>query len=68
MSGEREQDWCPIGKIGWFIQHIREGIEVTAGQLALLRAALAQPGRLDDATVARIIRVHQDHARRVDVQ
>jgi len=28
----------------------------------LLQPALAQPGRLDDATVARIIRVHQDQA------
>ena len=62
MSGEREQVWYPIGKVGWFTQHIREGIEVTAGQLALLQPALAQPGHLDDATVARIIRVHQDQA------
>ena len=62
MSGEREQNWYPIGKVGWFTQHIREGIEVTAGQLRLLQAALVQPGRLDDATVARIIRVHQDQA------
>jgi phosphatidylserine decarboxylase len=31
-------------------------VEVTAGQPALLQPALAQPGRLDDATVARIIR------------
>ena len=28
------------------------------GQLGLLQPALARPGRLDDATVARIIRVH----------
>ncbi len=62
MSGEGEQNWYPIGKVGWFTQHIREGIEVTAGQLGMLRPALAQPGRLDDATVARIIRVHQDQA------
>ena len=62
MSGEREQNWYPIGKVGWFTQHIREGIEVTAGQLALLQPAPAQPGRLDDATVARIIRVLQDQA------
>jgi hypothetical protein len=62
VSGEREQNWYPIGKVGWFAQHIREGIEVTAGQLGLLQPALAQPGRLDDATVARIIRVHQDQA------
>ncbi len=58
----REQNWYHIGKVGWFTQHIREGIEVTAGQLALLQPALAQPGRLDEATVARIIRVHQDQA------
>ncbi|HUY49245.1 MAG TPA: hypothetical protein VMV92_26580 [Streptosporangiaceae bacterium] len=57
MSGEREQNWYPIGRVGWFTQHIREGIEVTATQ-----PALAQPGRLDDATVARIIQVHQDQA------
>jgi len=58
VSGEREQNWYPIGKAGWFTQRIREGIEVTAGQLGLLQPALAQPGRLDDATVAPIIRVH----------
>jgi hypothetical protein len=41
-----------------------EGIEVTAGQHALLRPALAQPGRLGDAAaVARIIRVYQNQAR-----
>lgn len=62
VSGEREQNWYPIGKVGWFTQHIREGIEVTAGQLRLLQPALAQPYRLDDATVVRIIRVHQDQA------
>jgi hypothetical protein len=58
VSGEGEQNWYPIGKVGWFTQHIREGVEVTAGQLALLQPALAQPGRLDDAAVARIIREH----------
>jgi hypothetical protein len=62
VSGEREQNWYPIGKVGWFTRHIREGIEVTAGQLALLQPALTQPGRLDDPPVARIIRVHQDQA------
>jgi hypothetical protein len=35
---------------------------VTAGQLDLLQPALARPGRLDDATVADIIRVHEDQA------
>jgi hypothetical protein len=49
-------------RVGWFTQRIREGIEVTAEQLGLLQPALAQPGRLDDATVARIIRVHQGQA------
>jgi hypothetical protein len=58
----REQNWYPVGKAGWFTQHVREGIEVTAEQLRLLQPALAQPYRLDDATVARIIRVHQDQA------
>jgi len=62
VSGEREQNWHPISKVGWFTQHIREGIEVTAGQLDLVQPALAQPYRLDDATVARISRVHQDQA------
>jgi len=58
----QEQNWYPVSKVGWFTQHIREGIEVTAEQLRLLQRALAKPGRLDDATVARIIRVHQDQA------
>src|SRR5664279_3649276 len=35
---------------------------VTAGQLGLLAPALAEPYRLDDATVARIVRVHFDQA------
>jgi hypothetical protein len=43
----REQNWYPISKLGWFTSHIREGIAVT------------QPYVLDDATVARIIRVHR---------
>jgi hypothetical protein len=62
VSGEREQNWYPIGEVGWFTQHIRQGIEVTAGQLDLLQPALAQPYRLDDAIVTRIIQVHQDQA------
>ncbi len=56
----QEQNWYPVSKVGWFTQHIRQGIEVTAEQLRMLQPALAQPGRLDDATVAWIIRVHQD--------
>ena len=43
-------------------QHIRKGIGVTAGQLGPLQPAPARPGRLDDATVARIIGVHRHHA------
>jgi hypothetical protein len=62
VSGEREQNWYPISEAGWFTQHMREGIAVTAGQLDLLKPALARPGRLDDATVADIIRVHKDQA------
>jgi hypothetical protein len=52
MSVEREQNWYPIGKVGWFTQHIHDGIAVTGHQLELLQPALAQPYRLDDATVA----------------
>jgi hypothetical protein len=48
--------------VGWFTAHIREGIAVTGHQLELLQPALARPGRLDDAAVARIIRVHQEQA------
>ena len=53
-----------IGSVRWarFTAHIREGIAVTGHQLELLQPALARPGRLDDAAVARIIRVHQDQA------
>ena len=60
--GEREQNWYPVSQVGWFTAHIREGIAVTGHQLELLQPALARPGRLDDATVARIIGVHQDQA------
>jgi hypothetical protein len=64
MSKEpgREQNWYPISKLGWFTAHIREGIEVTRRQLELLQPARARPYVLDDATVARIIRVHRDQA------
>ena len=57
---EREQNWYPVSQVGWFTAHIREGIAVTGHQLEL--PALARPGRLDDAAVARIIRVHQEQA------
>ena len=60
---EREQNWYPVSQVGWFTAHIREGTAVTGHQLELLQLGLARPGRLDDATVARIIRVHQDQAR-----
>jgi hypothetical protein len=59
---EREQNWYPVSQVGWFTAHIREGIAVTGHQLELLQPALARPGRLDDAAVARIIRVHQEQA------
>ena len=64
MSKEpgREQDWYPISKLGWFTGHIREGVEVTRRQLELLQPARSRPDVLDDATVARIIRVHRDQA------
>ena len=64
MSKEpgREQNWYPISKLGWFTGHIREGIEATCRQLELLQPARARPDVLDDATVARIIRVHRDQA------
>ncbi len=59
---EREQNWYPIDMVDWFTEHVREGVGVTAGQLDLLAPALAEPYRLDDATVARIVRVHSDQA------
>jgi hypothetical protein len=59
---EREQNWYPIDMVDWFTEHVREGVGVTAGQLDLLAPALAEPHRLDDATVARIVRVHSDQA------
>jgi hypothetical protein len=59
---DREQNWYPIGKVGWFTGHIREGIEVTGHQLELLQPARERPWLLDDATVARIVRVHRDQA------
>ena len=43
VRDEREQNWYPIGKVGWFTQHIREGTEVRAEQLRLLHPALARP-------------------------
>jgi hypothetical protein len=43
VSGEREQNWYPTGEVGWFTQHIREGIEVTAEQVRLLQPARPSP-------------------------
>jgi len=48
--------------VSWFTGHIREDIAVTGRQLELLQPARARPSVLDDATVARIIRVHRDQA------
>ena len=64
MSKEpgREQDWYPVSKLGWFTGHIREGVAATCRQLGLLQPARARPYVLDDATVARIIRVHRGQA------
>jgi len=59
---EREQNWYPVSQVAWFTAHIREGIAVTGHQLELPQPGLARPGRLDDAAVARIIRVHQEQA------
>jgi hypothetical protein len=64
---EREQNWYPISKLGWFTGHIREGITVTRRQLELLQPARSQPYLLDDATVARIIGVHHDQAGDLDL-
>ena len=63
----REQNWYPISKLGWFTSHIREGVEATSRQLELLQPARARPYLLDDATVARIIRVHRDQADDLDL-
>jgi hypothetical protein len=53
---EREHNWYPVSQVAWFTAHIREGIAVTGHQLELLQLGLARPGRLDDATAARIVR------------
>jgi hypothetical protein len=59
---DREQNWYPISRAGWFTGHVREGIEVTRHQLGLLQPARERPWLLDDATVARTIRVHREQA------
>lgn len=56
---EREQNWYPTSQIGFFTAHVREGIGVTRGQIELFGPALAQPYRLDDATVNRAIEVYE---------
>jgi hypothetical protein len=58
-SGQQDSAQYPVQAP---CQQIRRGIGVTAGQLGLLQPALAEPGRLDDASVARIIGVHQHQA------
>ncbi|WP_433635512.1 hypothetical protein [Nocardia sp. CA-120079] len=61
MSERGEQNWYPISRIGWFTDHIREGIDdLTRGQIELFRPALAEPYRLDDDTVNRAIRVYEN--------
>ena len=64
MSREpgREQNWYPISKLGWFTEHMREGVEATRAQLELLEPARARPYVLDDATVDRVIRAHRNQA------
>jgi len=62
VSGARGQAWYPIGKVGWLTRHIGEGTGVAVGQLGLLQLALAQPGWLDDASVAGIIGLRQGQA------
>ena len=63
----REQNWYPVSKLGWFTDHIREGIAVTRHQLELLQPTRSRPYLLDDATVARAIQVHHDQAGDLDL-
>ena len=58
VSGEREQTGTPSTRLVVHPAHPRG----YRGHRRTSRPALAQPGRLDDATVARIIRMHQDQA------
>jgi hypothetical protein len=63
---DREQNWYPTSKIGYFTDLVREGIDVTRGQIELFTPAMAQPYRLDDATVNRATRVYENqHADQV---
>ncbi|WP_067471548.1 hypothetical protein [Nocardia amamiensis] len=57
---EREQNWYPISRIGYFTDLVREGIDVTRGQIELFTPAMAEPYRLDDATVNRAARVYEN--------
>ncbi len=57
---EGEQNWYPISRVGWFTEHVRDGIEVTRGQIELFGPALAEPYRLDDATVERAKRAYDN--------
>ena len=63
----QEQNWYPVGRLGWFTGQIREGIAVTRHQLELLQPARSRPYLLDDATVARTIQVHRDQAGDLDL-
>lgn len=60
MDGRGEQNWYPISRVGWFTDHVREGIDVTRGQIDLFAPALEQPYRLDDATVNRAARAYEN--------
>ncbi|WP_159851065.1 hypothetical protein [Nocardia sp. CY41] len=60
MTERGEQNWYPISRIGWFTDHIREGIDVIRGQIDLFAPALDEPYRLDDDTVNHCIRVYEN--------
>ncbi|MGF6885998.1 hypothetical protein ABIA39_007489 [Nocardia sp. GAS34] len=66
MAERGEQNWYPTTRIGYFTNLVREGIDLTRGQIELFEPALAEPYRLDDATVIRAIRVYENqHADQV---
>ncbi|MEU7632496.1 hypothetical protein AB0C34_21295 [Nocardia sp. NPDC049220] len=43
---EREQNWYPISWIGYFTDLVREGIDVTRGQIELFTLALDEGSRI----------------------
>lgn len=47
-------------RIEYFTDLVREGIDVTRGQIELFTPALDEPYRLDDATVNRAIEVYEN--------